>query len=454
MASRKLTVRFPLFTLQSTAGILGSGKAIPVFYSKSDARNMLENWSIEGEVVRFNDALTFRTFVRRVRDMGSHLLILPWQNRGEMLGRPVRCTRLLEQFLFEPQFPYSFPLFTLQLPTGGYLLLGCTLPTGQQHYLLVVFSDVGLAERAAAAWLTPCRAVPFMTAQALANSIRALSPAVGGAMFDPPLPKDRGRVDKPWIFRDDLLASLESGRQGDPAAGNRPVTFETIAPKDFALRYPLFALRSGAGYLVHNMAECGLPSPAPGVLLFTSAANAERYAAHAGWDGAFEAIGSDAVLKIFLSGFQDPDTILLFDLLPGEDGALHTTCALAAASVRERFLSWTEFVGSYPVFVLRSGDQFRGVTGASPSGDEHTLLAVFTDADLADRAATTWAAPDAPLAFHSERAFADWLRGLPAEVTGVTFDPPDPKLGRGLGRHCVSRADLMAAADFRAEERR
>ena len=135
----------------------------------------------------------------------------------------------------------------------------------------------------------------------------------------------------------------------------------------------------------------------------------------------------------------------MFDPRPGPGNALYVDHPYPAAVVLERFVPPVEWVWGYPVYLLRTALGYACVSGPH-EGVLVNVLVVFTDSDLADRAAA--AAPEVmPLVpVDSGDAFARLVRELPADVVGVAFDPPEPGRG-GVARNVVFRETLLSNLD-------
>jgi hypothetical protein len=224
----------------------------------------------------------------------------------------------------------------------------------------------------------------------------------------------------------------------------------------FSISYPLFALRHPGGDYVGFGSRGGRPEVGRdfGIAVFTTEAGAVRFLRYAESrsQGRREALGHlrverfdrVAVFRRFLRPIRDSGTSVLFDPVPGPDGELYVDHAYPAAVVLERFLPQIAWGWSYPVFVLRTagpGLTLATTVGHREDGPPLTVLPVFTDADLADRAlalvpraATVAAVPDS-------EAFARLIRELPAGV-GVIFDHEPAR--SHVGKVVLLREGLLA----------
>jgi hypothetical protein len=215
----------------------------------------------------------------------------------------------------------------------------------------------------------------------------------------------------------------------------------------FAIRYPLFALRHPNGDPVGFGPHAG--PPAFGVPVFSTEAAATGFLGdldrRSQADGArVERFDRLAPFRRFLRSIRDSGTFVLFDPVGGPDGFLYVDHAHPAGVVLERFLPQVAWGWGYPVFVLRlagPGLSLATAEGALPDGRRVTVLPVFTDADLADRALPRVGRPAAVQAVADSPSFAQLVRELPAGF-GVLFDH-EPARGT-TGKVVLSREELLA----------
>lgn len=223
-------------------------------------------------------------------------------------------------------------------------------------------------------------------------------------------------------------------------------------PRGFSLAYPLFALRQPDGEFVgfgpdRNRRQVG---EGFGFVVFTTEAAAVRFLAHLDRHSGsrsgivVEPFERVAVFRRFLRSIRDSGASVLFDPASGPDRFLFVDHAHPAAVLLERFLPQPAWCWSYPVYVLRAalpGLTLHTTVGHHADGRRWTILPVFTDADLADRAVDQAAKGAMPLAVPDAEAFAELLRELPAGYL-VAFDH-EPAHDR-VGKVVMSRDDLLA----------
>lgn len=208
------------------------------------------------------------------------------------------------------------------------------------------------------------------------------------------------------------------------------------APADsrgFSIAYPLFALRRLDGEYVGFGSREGAEF---GVLVFTTEAGAVEFLRSAQsrpqrlreLQGGIQIERFDrlAVFRRFLRSIRDSGTFVLFDPVAGlDDDHLYVDRPYPAAVVVEQFLPQIAWGVSYPVFVLRSatpGLSLVSTEGHGEDGTRVTLLPVFTDADLADRALALAPHGTTVMPVPDSATFARLVGELPQEA-GVTFDP-------------------------------
>lgn len=208
----------------------------------------------------------------------------------------------------------------------------------------------------------------------------------------------------------------------------------------FSIRYPLYALKRGDGYVAFDLAAGRPPGKGFGILVFTTEAHVGRYLAHTREEARVQVFDRVNVFRKFLRSLPDPGTLVLFDLLPDPHGNLQTRHPYPAGVVLERFLPEPGGIWGYPVYVLEHPTGLvcvRGEHGGRAGG----WLLVYTDDDLADRARAAFAGPVEAVPVADSGAFARLVRALPADIQGVLFDPPDPR--RGGRARALSRQHLL-----------
>lgn len=220
----------------------------------------------------------------------------------------------------------------------------------------------------------------------------------------------------------------------------------------FSVSYPLFALCRPDGEFVGfgphgDRREVG---DAFGFAVFTTEDAAVRFLRgfERGSPGRrgirVEPFDRFTVFRRFLRSIRDSGASVLFDPVFGPDGFLYTDHAHPAAVLLERFLPQPVWGWSYPVYVLRAAaPDFRLHTteGHHDDGRRWTILPVFTDADLADRALPLAPPGATALAVPDSETFSRLLRELPAGFL-VVFDH-EPTRSQ-VGKVVLSREDLLA----------
>jgi hypothetical protein len=230
----------------------------------------------------------------------------------------------------------------------------------------------------------------------------------------------------------------------------RPGDHDRDAPRpggsaEFAIRFPLFALKRDGQYAGYHLPHPETGRTGAGVLVFTTEANVVRYLSRTGTQAQVCEFDRVAVFRKFLRSLPDPDTLILFDVLPDGQGNLHTHRVYPAGVVLERFLPDPGWGWGYPLYALRHRDGigWACIMGAVTGGEVKKLLVVFTDEDLADRAVAAASQPLVAEPIPGAKEFARFIRGQ-ADVAWVAFDPPDPRRGGALVRWVYLRDTLLA----------
>jgi hypothetical protein len=230
------------------------------------------------------------------------------------------------------------------------------------------------------------------------------------------------------------------------------------APADargFSINYPLFALRRPSGDYVAFGPHGDRPEGGKdfGIAVFTTKAGAVRFfrlierrsqGSEVEEPVRVERFDRFAVFRRFLRSIRDSGASVLFDPAPGRDNFLYADHAYPAAVVLERFLPQIAWGWSYPVYVLRCagpGLTLATTEGRSEGGPPVTVIPVFTDADLADRALALAPPAATVVAVPDSETFARLIRELPAG-TAVAFDH-DPARSR-VGKNVLYSEALLA----------
>lgn len=222
---------------------------------------------------------------------------------------------------------------------------------------------------------------------------------------------------------------------------------QSMSIDDFAIRYPLFALKRKSGYVAYDLGSIRLAPEGFGVPIFTTEANVVKYLTHTKIRAQIKQLDQASVFRLFLRSLRDPrTTTLLFDLLPDQQGNLRTDQVYPIAAVLERIVSEGAFIWGYPVYVLKHQNDYLCVQG-DVDGVQRKMLVVFTDADLAERAIPPAPAPTVAAPVPNRKEFAHLVRSLAPDVEGAVFDLPDPR-HRPSTRSAVLRQELLAHLEF------
>ena len=226
------------------------------------------------------------------------------------------------------------------------------------------------------------------------------------------------------------------------------------APTDergFSIRYPVFALRRPDGDYV-GFGSDGEQTPQGadfGIAVFTTEAGAAEFLRNFARGSAerkrirVERFDRFALFRRFLRSYRDTGAFVVFD--PAHDGGefLYVDHGFPAAVVLERYLPQVAWGLNYPIFVLRAaapGITLHTTEGHRDDGERLTVLPVFTDTDLAERALPLASAGAAVVSVPDSATFERLLRELPDVC--VVFDH-EPARGP-IGKIVMSREQLLA----------
>lgn len=200
-----------------------------------------------------------------------------------------------------------------------------------------------------------------------------------------------------------------------------------MSSQPFSINYPLFALKQEANYVVYDLSNAQPKGTGFGIPVFTTEANLVQYLTHTRAAARVMRFAEAGIFRHFLCSIRDAGHIILFDLLPDDQGKLQSAQRYSAAALLEQFLPELGWAWSYPVYVLRVQHGFACVSVVH-DGTPLKLLVVFTDWDLADRAEAA-AEQAVAVPVPDREAFARLVRSLSSGVQGAAIDPPDPRRG-------------------------
>jgi hypothetical protein len=217
--AHEFSLVYPLFAVQRGTGYVAfdlgaasgsprAGMGVPVFTSEADARQFIERDIAGGEVKRFENAKEFRKFLRGIRDAGICVLfdLLP-NDKGDLhTERVFPAAVVLERFMPEPGFGWSYPVYYLAVDEGFACVDGAS-DDGQVAKLAAFFTDADLANRAIAAWGDKLVRREISSNQEFAAWLKSCEPSIAGVAFDPP-PASPGNKAKHCVWRDTLLETL------------------------------------------------------------------------------------------------------------------------------------------------------------------------------------------------------------------------------------------------------
>ena len=185
---------------------------IPLFTSPATVVRYLTHTKLRVRIKEFDRIAMFRMFLRPLRDVGTAILFDLHPDRNGMMhsAHVFSAATLLDRFLPEPSWGWSYPIFVLRFrDIEGWACLDASGKEGRAGSWLVVFTDEDLADQAVANAPAgqPLVATPVESKKAFAAIVRSLKKQMG-AIFDPP-DRARGGVAKFVMPRQSLLANLD-----------------------------------------------------------------------------------------------------------------------------------------------------------------------------------------------------------------------------------------------------
>lgn len=227
-----------------------------------------------------------------------------------------------------------------------------------------------------------------------------------------------------------------------------------MSAPEFAIRYPLFALRAAPRkYVSCDLSEAQPKGKGRGILIFTSVEKATKFLNSTGWEAEVIRFERESVFRMFVLAYQNTVGTLVFDAEVEHRGVLRSRESLRVpqrypiALVLERYLQGPGYAWDYPIYALRTlqGAYACGHVGLDP--ERMTFLVVYTDWDLADRGVMVRPTAHTSIPIEDGVAFARLVRELPPGIAGVVFDPPELTDGELARIVVLLRDDLLACLE-------
>ena len=224
-----------------------------------------------------------------------------------------------------------------------------------------------------------------------------------------------------------------------------------MSATEFSIQYPVFVLKTGVRQTIcMEIVEDERGAGGWGLVVFTTECGADEFRRSSPSANGAQIRRFDQE-EPFRELVRNADPKIVWIIIdPRNDGEMiRMRWTIPRAGFVERYLSEAAWGWDYPVYALHGWNGYAHFDGYyTPDGEtvERPLkmVIVLTDEDLATReAATRLSSGCMPISIDSPRAFAKFLRELPANVEGVVFDPPT-KPGDWRVRTFKFRAALIA----------
>jgi hypothetical protein len=218
---------------------------------------------------------------------------------------------------------------------------------------------------------------------------------------------------------------------------------------EFRIAYPVFALKRGGEYIGYDLRRSRPKRDGFALPVFTTEEKATAFIRPIRVPTEIKRLDRIEAFRRVLELFRPPGTdhVVWFDPAWGPAWRIDFPRGYPVGVVIEYLLPEPTSSWVYPVYVLRGRDCYGYVPGAR-DGKPVNMLAVFTDADLADRAVTAGPPGGVAVSVADSDAFVKLVRGLPPYIGAVVFDPPI-RNRPGPARAAVSRESLLADLEFR-----
>lgn len=208
------------------------------------------------------------------------------------------------------------------------------------------------------------------------------------------------------------------------------------------LTYPIYAIqRDGGFHCLEGEDEAG--DPTLGVMIFTDGRLAEQWIEDNGLDATVKAIPDHYQFRRFLVSLKTPKPKVVCDAVRDSAGVIDAQWSEEVNTLLEDVLPPVAFEWDYPLFLIKEGAGFASINGTKPTGERLTLVAIFTDTDLAQRYMQRAEVAGTIVKVPTEAKFAEFVDSLLPPAQGVVFDPTDATQG-STTKVCLDKHTLLA----------
>jgi hypothetical protein len=208
------------------------------------------------------------------------------------------------------------------------------------------------------------------------------------------------------------------------------------------LTYPIYAIwRDGGFHCLEGEDEAG--NPTMGVMIFTDGWLADQWIEDNGLDATVKTIPNHYQFRRFLVSLKEPKPKVVCDAAKDSDGVIDAQWSEEVNTLLEDVLPPVAFQWDYPLFLIKEGVGFASINGTKPTGERLTLVATFTDVDLAESYMQRAEVAGTIVNIPSEAKFAEFVNSLLPPAQGVVFDPTDATPG-SKSKVCLDKHTLLA----------
>ena len=208
---------------------------------------------------------------------------------------------------------------------------------------------------------------------------------------------------------------------------------------DINLEFPLYAIWAEDDYYSpEGTDEDDLP--ALRAMMFTTKRGAEDYIRGQKIDASIMRFVNSYRFRRFLVGLNDPTPEIVCDATRDEQGNYKVGWRAEVEFLVNNVLPPLGFAWDYPLNFVFNERGIASIQGTTQDGESVTLVALFTDQDLAERYMRKADVPGDIGAIEDETGFLEFVNDISAQ--GIIIDPASADTG-SIGQMCVAKSKLI-----------
>jgi hypothetical protein len=206
------------------------------------------------------------------------------------------------------------------------------------------------------------------------------------------------------------------------------------------LTFPVFAISQDGDYYSidvddHDQATSGF-------VIFTTREGAEEFIRDQNLDAATVRLANSHRFLRFLGSLDDPNPSIVCDVIRDKNGDLKPRWSAQSEFLVEHTLPRIGFIWDYPLHFIFDPRGLASIEGTTPDDQTVTLVAIFTDADLAERYQREADVAGEIGEIADEGGFLDFVNDLGDTTDGIIVDPTNAAPG-STANLCYSKEKLI-----------